>query len=198
MITLKAAAFLSDYGHRHGLVCDATPFKIATVLAEDGSVKDETILVAALLKHLSKDVGIEEIQFAFGNAVADLVAEFDSVPTKTAQQRLEWAPTLSHKASLIVLAETIFEVHKIVAQPPNHWSRSRVQGYCVWLKALTSRLRCIGSEESVYLEATLEKSLASSVNDGGKRFPCIPPDCNEAEMLQDFLYCELQRAIQVE
>lgn len=134
---------------------------VASLLQSGGGVRDDEVLVAALLHDVLEDtVGVEptdskfdvaklaleeEIRCLFGDSVLSLVIEVTDdkkLPKEVRkQQQIEHARSVSTAAKLIKLADKICNLQDIQASPPVGWSRERRQQYFDWSKAVVDRLR---------------------------------------------------------
>lgn len=122
------------------------PIAVATVLATTGGVRDEAVLVAAVLHDTIEDTTTtrEELVERFGDAVAALVVEMtdDKSLPKEERKRLqiEHAPHASPGAALLKVADKICNLEDIAARPPAHWSAERRLAYADWAEAVVQGL----------------------------------------------------------
>lgn len=122
------------------------PIAVATVLATTGGVRDEAVLVAAVLHDTIEDTTTtrEELVERFGEAVAALVVEMtdDKTLSKEARKRLqiEHAPHASSGAALLKLADKICNLEDIATRPPVDWPAERRLGYADWAESVVQRL----------------------------------------------------------
>lgn len=109
------------------------------------------------------DTTLEEIQAFFGPEVAAVVAEVtdDKSMDKVARKRLQVlrARQASYEARLVKLADKLYNLRDLARMPPPCWSVERIQGYCVWSKAVVAQL--LGT--NARLEAELEAVMASTI-----------------------------------
>lgn len=136
------------------------PIALADVLANEGGVTDETVLIAAILHDTIEDTETtaEELTAIFGETITTIVLEVtdDKALPKAERKRLqiEHAPTISAAAKLVKLADKICNLRDIVASPPEKWSLERRQAYFDWAKAVVNGLRGIHPElEQIFDEA---------------------------------------------
>jgi len=123
------------------------PIAVATVLAADGDVADEEILVAAFLHDTVEDTKtqFEELEERFGIEVAGLVREVtdDKSLPKEERKRLqvENAPKLSRSAKQLSIADKICNVREIACNPPADWPLERRRKYLTWSEAVVHGCR---------------------------------------------------------
>ncbi|HWT37705.1 MAG TPA: HD domain-containing protein [Paraburkholderia sp.] len=152
-VLIRATAFAA-YRHRNQRRKDADaspyinhPIALADVLANEGDVADEAVLVAAILHDTIEDTetSMAELVAQFGEEAADIVAEVtdDKTLPKAERKRLqvELAPTISGKAKLVKLADKICNLRDIAACPPADWPVERKREYFDWAKAVVDGLR---------------------------------------------------------
>ena len=119
------------------------PLEVVHLLWFTGRVRNEQVLTAAILHDTVEDTDakLEEIERRFGSETAKIVAEVtddQSLPNRE-QKRLQivHAPTLSHGAKLIKLADKISNLGDL----PESWSVERKQKYFKWAKAVIDGCR---------------------------------------------------------
>lgn len=138
-LVLRAATFAAEK-HENAL---GTPYinhclGIASILATEGGIADGAILAAALLHDTVEDTdtSIAELTDKFGSRVASMVSEVTDDKTKSKAERkkaqIGHAPTMTHGAKLIKMADKLYNCRDLVANPPPSWSPERVAGYVVW------------------------------------------------------------------
>ena len=150
---LAAIAFAAEK-HRHQRRKDVEaspyinhPIALADILANEGGVDDETVLVAAILHDTLEDTEttVRELADRFGEPVASIVREVsdDKRLPKAERKRLqiEHAPSISHGAKLVKLADKIANLRDLVVSPPAGWSRQRQRDYFIWAKSVIDGLR---------------------------------------------------------
>jgi GTP diphosphokinase / guanosine-3',5'-bis(diphosphate) 3'-diphosphatase len=150
---IRAIAFAADK-HRNQRRKDAEaspyinhPIGLANVLANEGGVDDETVLIAAVLHDTIEDTRTsrQELVEIFGQEVADIVAEVtdDKCLPKEERKRLqvEHASRISGRAKLVKLADKICNLRDITACPPADWATERKHEYFDWAKEVVDRLR---------------------------------------------------------
>lgn len=133
------------------------PIAVANVLANEGVIDDDAVLVAALLHDTVEDTqtSLAELAELFGQEVADIVAEVTddkSLPTAERKRRqVEHAPYMSEQAKLVKLADKICNLRDIVASPPATWTIERKREYFDWARAVVDGLRGVNPTlESVF------------------------------------------------
>ncbi|MFO1345940.1 MAG: HD domain-containing protein [Rhodocyclaceae bacterium] len=150
---LQAIAFAADK-HRDQRRKDANaspyinhPIALANVLANEGGVDDEAVLVAAILHDTIEDTDTtaDELRRLFGRRITDIVLEVtdDKALEKAERKRLqvEHAPHISRRAKLVKLADKICNLRDIALSPPAKWPLKRKQAYFDWAKAVVDGLR---------------------------------------------------------
>jgi GTP diphosphokinase / guanosine-3',5'-bis(diphosphate) 3'-diphosphatase len=152
-LLLEALAFAA-HKHRDQRRKDAEaspyinhPIALADVLVNEGGVTDVEVICAALLHDTVEDTATthEELANAFGSRIARIVAEVtdDKSLAKDERKRLqiEHAPSLSHEAKLVKLADKICNLRDVAERPPAKWDRSRQREYFDWAKRVIDGLR---------------------------------------------------------
>ena len=150
---LQAIAYAADK-HRDQRRKDANaspyinhPIALANVLANEGGIDDEAVLVAAILHDTIEDTDTtaDELRRLFGKRITDIVLEVtdDKSLEKAERKRLqvEHAPHISRRAKLVKLADKICNLRDIAHSPPAKWPLERKQAYFDWAKAVVDGLR---------------------------------------------------------
>lgn len=143
------------------------PVQVAETLWTIGEVRDDTLLVAAVLHDTLEDTATspEEIRVQFGEEVLALVLEVTddkSLPHKVRKQlQIETAPHKSPPAKLLKLADKICNVRDLIDSPPLTWSRSRRQEYLLWTEKVVAGLRGANSKLEDYYDALLARGKQS-------------------------------------
>lgn len=138
------------------------PIQVAETLWETGGVRDEAILVAAILHDTIEDTTAspEEISAGFGEQVLALVLEVtdDKSLPKPERKRLqvEHAPHISPAAKLIKLADKICNLGDILHSPPADWSIERRLEYMLWTEQVVNGLRGASPALERQYDETLE------------------------------------------
>jgi len=123
------------------------PIGLANVLAREGGITEPVVQAAAILHDTLEDTQTTpaELQEAFGDRIADIVAEVtdDKNLLKADRKRLqiEHAAGLSREAKLVKLADKICNVRDVADHPPAKWDLTRRREYFDWAKAVVDRLR---------------------------------------------------------
>jgi len=123
------------------------PIQVAETLWEVGGVRDNALLVAALLHDTIEDTDAtpEEIKRAFGEEVLGLVLEVTddkSLPKQIRKQlQIENAAKKSLKAKLLKLADKLCNIHDLIHSPPSSWSLKRRQEYLAWSEKVVRGVR---------------------------------------------------------
>jgi len=123
------------------------PIEVVQLLWEIGGVRDEGILLAAILHDTVEDTDTrpEEIGNRFGEKVLSLVLEVtdDKSLPKGERKRLQIvnAPHKSYGAKLIKLADKACNARNLVTMPPKNWSMKRRREYLLWGEKVVAGLR---------------------------------------------------------
>ncbi|MRR49658.1 MAG: bifunctional (p)ppGpp synthetase/guanosine-3',5'-bis(diphosphate) 3'-pyrophosphohydrolase [Rhodocyclaceae bacterium] len=123
------------------------PIALANVLANEGGIDDERVLVAAILHDTIEDTETteQELTRTFGPDIASIVLEVtdDKALPKAERKQLqiEHAASISRRAKLVKLADKICNLRDIVNSPPADWSPKRKREYFDWAKAVVDQLR---------------------------------------------------------
>jgi len=123
------------------------PIALANVLANEGDVDDERVLIAAVLHDTVEDTETSEQELIreFGQEIASIVLEVtDDQLLPTAERKrlqVEHAGTISRQAKLVKLADKICNLRDIASSPPAGWSVERKREYFDWAKSVIDGLR---------------------------------------------------------
>lgn len=141
---LKAISFAADK-HRNQRRKDheASPYinhpiAVAAILASEGGVADETLLIAAILHDTVEDTetSFEELEGIFGIEVSNVVKEVtDNKQLKKTERKslqIDHAPHSSDQAKQIMIADKISNIRDIITKPPKSWATERKQKYLEW------------------------------------------------------------------
>ena len=139
------------------------PVQVAETLWTIGEVRDDTLLVAAILHDTIEDTATspEEIRTQFGDQVLALVLEVTddkSLPDKVRKQlQIETAPHKSQRAKLLKLADKICNVRDLIDSPPLAWSWDRQREYLLWTEKVVAGLRGANARLENYYDDLLAK-----------------------------------------
>lgn len=123
------------------------PIQLATVLWEEGGVRDAEVIAAALLHDTLEDTetSLQELRGEFGEEIAAVVLEVTDTQwiKKQVRKRLQVARAKysSEKARLVKLADKICNLRDIAAHPPAGWALERKRQYFDWAKEVVDQLR---------------------------------------------------------
>lgn len=123
------------------------PISLANVLANEGGVDDERVLIAAILHDTIEDTETieQELVREFGQEIAGIVMEVTDDKTlpkaERKQKQIDHAATISRRAKLVKLADKICNLRDVASTPPSTWSLQRRQEYFDWAKAVIDGLR---------------------------------------------------------
>lgn len=167
---LEALSFAS---HKHSTQRrqdpDASPYinhliAVALLLATEGGVDDESILVAAILHDTVEDTKttFEELTGQFGEAVTDLVREMtdDKSLDKAARKQLQidHAPNASPGAKQIKIADKCCNLNDIATTPPVGWNRQRREEYIEWAVAVVGGCRGVNAALDLVFDGTVTRA----------------------------------------
>jgi guanosine-3',5'-bis(diphosphate) 3'-pyrophosphohydrolase len=144
------------------------PIEVLETLWELGGVRDEAILLAAILHDTIEDTNTtaEEIEVNFGPEVLSLVLEVSddkSLPKAIRKQlQIETAPHKSEGAKLIKLADKLCNVRDTLYSPPVSWTRKRQMEYLLWTEKVVQGLRGINQ--------SMEEAYDSLMAEGKRKF----------------------------
>jgi guanosine-3',5'-bis(diphosphate) 3'-pyrophosphohydrolase len=167
---LEALAFAADK-HRNQRRKDAEaspyinhPIAVAAVLAIEGGVEDEELLLAAILHDIVEDTktSLSEIAGRFGPEVAGLVAEVTddkSLPKQVRKQlQIEHAADSSPRAKQLKIADKICNIRDILATPPADWPLKRRIGYLDWCERVVAGCRGVNPKLDVVFDETVARA----------------------------------------
>ncbi|MDP3439583.1 MAG: HD domain-containing protein [Azonexus sp.] len=123
------------------------PIALANVLANEGDIDDERVLIAAILHDTLEDTETseQEIIREFGQEIASIVLEVTDDPLLPTAERkrlqVEHAGKISRQAKLVKLADKICNLRDIASSPPAGWSVARQRAYFDWAKSVIDGLR---------------------------------------------------------
>jgi len=140
------------------------PIALANVLANEGGIEDERVLMAAIFLDdiEATETTAVELEKLFGQEVRSIVLEVtdDKALPKAERKRLqiEHASSLSRRAKLVKLADKICNLRDVADTPPADWSLERRQAYFEWAKSVVDGMRGVHPElERVFDEAYKQK-----------------------------------------
>jgi guanosine-3',5'-bis(diphosphate) 3'-pyrophosphohydrolase len=140
------------------------PIEVANILANIGGVKDEAILVAAILHDTIEDTqtSVEELEDQFGKEVAGLVQELTDDKSLPGEERkrlqIEHAAGSSLKARHLKLADKISNVSDLSRCPPVTWTPARLEEYVVWSERVVAGCRGVNPELESAFDATVQRA----------------------------------------
>lgn len=175
---LRAVAFAAEKHKDHRRKdANASPYinhltSVASVLAEEGNVTDEDLILAAILHDTVEDTEttFEELEEHFGRTIAGIVREVtdDKTLKKEVRKRLqeERAPRVSSRAKQLKIADKICNVRDVMHNPPSGWSIERKQEYLLWTQRVVAGCRGVNEQ--------LEKAYDEAISQADKHFEIIP------------------------
>ena len=139
------------------------PIAVATILAQDADIDDETLLIAAILHDTIEDTEttFDELVNAFGIAVAEIVQEVTddkNIDKKVRKQlQIEHAPHISDSAKQVKIADKICNIRDVIHSPPHDWSLNRRKEYLEWAGKVVDGCRGVNQRlEKVFDDACAE------------------------------------------
>lgn len=128
------------------------PIAVAHKLKHVGGINDPVVLCSAILHDTLEDTATtkEELAEYFGAVVAEVVWEVtDDLTLKADRSRkaerkqleIDHAPTLSHRAKLVKMADKICNAEDTLKSPPVDWSIKESRGYIHWAKQVIDGMR---------------------------------------------------------
>lgn len=141
---LKAISFAAEkHRNQRRKDKDASPYinhpiAAASILASEGNVNDETLLIAAILHDTVEDTETTfgELEEVFGIEIAGVVKEVTddkALPKATRKElQIEHAPHASSRAKQLKIADKICNIRDILKSPPEDWSIDRRREYLEW------------------------------------------------------------------
>lgn len=170
---LRAASFAADK-HRNQRRKDPAgspyinhPLDVAHILWFEGGVRDEAVLVGAILHDTVEDTdtSLDEVAQIFGAQVRLYVDEVSDDTSLSRKQRkaaqLARAAHISSGARLIKLGDKISNLRDIVRAPPVGWQNARCAEYFQWSKAVVDVLR----GTNAHLEAAFDTIYHEHIGD---------------------------------
>jgi (p)ppGpp synthase/HD superfamily hydrolase len=137
--------------------------EVADLVAQATRGSDPDVLIAAVLHDTVEDTEttLEEIEAAFGERVAELVAEVTddkSLPKQTRRDlQVEHAAHASRGAQIIKLADKTSNLRALASSPPQGWSDQRIAEYVDWAGRVVDA--CRGADKG--LAAEFDKAVAA-------------------------------------
>lgn len=142
------------------------PLDVAHILWFEGGVRDEAVLVGAVLHDTVEDTDttLDEVERIFGGVVRGYVDEVSDDTTLSRKERkaaqLEHAAHISNGARLIKLGDKISNLRDIVRAVPVGWSASRCAAYFRWSKAVVDQIR----GTNAHLEAAFDTVFTEHID----------------------------------
>jgi len=177
---LKALGFAAEKHRDHRRKdANASPYinhliAAALILAEEGRVNDEELLVAAILHDTVEDTetSFPELEEHFGSTIAGLVAEVtdDKSLKKAVRKRLqeEHAPKASPRAKQLKIADKISNIRDIVHYPPSGWPLERRLEYLAWAQRVVAGCRGINERLDQAFDRTVSEAARQLKRTDGK------------------------------
>lgn len=128
------------------------PINVATILAVEGGISDETVLIAALLHDTVEDTDatFADIETHFGEEICAIVREVTDDKSLGKQERkrlqIEHAATSSRNAKLVKLADKLDNLRDLNRKAPIGWSLERQEQYYIWAKKVVDNMRGTNAE----------------------------------------------------
>ncbi|KJH42736.1 HD domain protein [Dictyocaulus viviparus] len=141
------------------------PIGVAYILTNEAKVFDAITLAAAMLHDTVEDTKTTfvEINEQFGQEVHDIVRECteDKSQPREIRRRMmvESAPTHSHKAKLVHLADILYNLRDLECGTPLGWDRGRVQQYFRWSKEVVASIKGTNDNLEALLDDIINRNL---------------------------------------
>jgi guanosine-3',5'-bis(diphosphate) 3'-pyrophosphohydrolase len=169
---LKAMAFAAEK-HRDQRRKDAGaspyinhPIAVATLLANEGSVSDQVMILAAVLHDTVEDTKTTfvELEEHFGPEVADLVRELtdDKSLDKAERKRLQiqHAPHSSMAAKQLKIADKVCNIRDVTGSPPKDWPLQRRREYLTWSEKVVAGCRGVNPALDLAFDQAMARARA--------------------------------------
>src|SRR5688572_4208231 len=154
-LLLRALQFASvKHRNQRRKDANASPYinhliEVAAVLAAEGRVTEDVLLIAAALHDTVEDTEttFAELEEHFGATVAELVRELTDDKSLRKEQRKQ-----------LKIAHKICNLRDIALSPPANWPLERRREYLTWATQVVEGCRGVNQ----YLDAAFDATLASA------------------------------------
>ncbi|NDD57770.1 MAG: bifunctional (p)ppGpp synthetase/guanosine-3',5'-bis(diphosphate) 3'-pyrophosphohydrolase [Chlamydiae bacterium] len=149
---LDAACFAAEC-HQHQTRKNAKqtpyvshPIAVAESVVSIGKVYDADVIIAALLHETIDDTHatFSEIRERFGTKVESIVREVTEDKSLSSIKRKKiqiiQAPTRSEGASVVQMADQLFNLNNLLYDAPTDWPRERIDQYFQWSQSVVDNL----------------------------------------------------------
>ncbi len=149
------------------------PIAVAAVLANEGSVVDGVLLIAAVLHDTLEDTNttLAGLERLFGGPVAQLVSEVtDDKSLERAERKklqIQRAPALSVRAKQLKIADKICNIQDITDCPPADWSLERRREYLTWAEQVVAGCRGVNIQLERVFDDAIERAREALPFSGG-------------------------------
>jgi len=122
------------------------PIGVADSILTIGKVYDPEIIIAALLHDTVEDTdtSFEEIKETFGPVVEGYIREVTddkSLPKEVRKQlQIDHASHKSEGATIVKLADKLYNLDSLHEDPPADWPKERIDEYFAWAKQVVDNL----------------------------------------------------------
>ena len=169
---IEAVAFAAEkHSNQRRKNVDASPYinhpiQLANVLANEGGIVNTDVLCAAVLHDTLEDTDTTEAELkkVFGPKIASIVMEVTddkSLPKEVRKQlQIDHAPTSSHEAKLVKLADKICNLRDMLDAPPAGWPLERRVEYFEWAAKVIAGARGTNSKLEKIFDALVEQGRA--------------------------------------
>lgn len=151
------------------------PIGVTNNLMMIGDVKDSALIIAALLHDTVEDTQttLDEISERFGKEVSGYVKELsdDRSLSKEERKRLQ-VINASHKsvgAAQIKFADKLYNLTDLLNNPPEEWSRTRIDQYFEWAESVVNRLPACNPELKQAVNQVINQYWESQDNSALKK-----------------------------
>ena len=137
------------------------PIGVAYNVMSFGEVRDSAIIIGALLHDTVEDTQttFEELKEKFGDTVTGYIKEVTDDKSLGRQERKRLqvinAPHKSKGATMIKLADKLYNVNDLISSTPADWSQSRVDNYLQWAQSVVDRLPRVNPKMSEAVDTAI-------------------------------------------
>ena len=171
---IRAVAFAAQkHKNQRRKDVDASPYinhpiALANILANEGDIANEEVLIAALLHDTIEDTQTteSELRALFGEKITSIVMEVTDDKTLPKLERktlqIEHAAHASIEAKLVKLADKISNLRDILDSPPKDWDLQRRLDYFSWAEKVVAGLRGTNSKLEKIFDGLLKQGKSIS------------------------------------
>lgn len=122
------------------------PMSVTQNLLSIGHVRDTDVIIASLLHDTIEDTQAtyDDLKKRFGEKVEGLVREVTEdnklAGQKKRKMQIVHALQTSKEASMIKLADKLYNLEALITEPPEKWTRERIDQYFEWSQVVIDNL----------------------------------------------------------